>query len=479
MILRTNWIIKKKIYKLDTIINLATGELIDPEFILKEKNNYVDSLTKLGLYLIKKLINLKFKISENSFNMENNSFFYSLSHSTLHFLIIKTNSEYYYFYDFKTKFGVDMPEDINSIYKIINFSNSNHLDSYSLASDSFNLFLNTILFPKKSGANRKIYRKFYPIIENSTLLRTKNYTSGFQFFQEGEYNNVYNYDQSSAYPAELLNNTPIGEPLKLKKFEDIKINDWFCVRIYLKNVKLKYGFDWLKLIPNQKYIYLTKELYKLFQETYTGDYKISDFVAFKTTQHQFDKFIKKTIIDAKIVTRDVYIKKYTKLLANSLIGYFGRNIDSESYTINYINNKYEIEHLKKHRDPIYLPIYLCIQGRQKAKFLYLLNKYKNDIVYANTDGFISTKKLNIDNLNINFSSNIGKYRLDKEFKNIYIKNLNCYSAITIKNDIENILSGIPATKLIKPSELKNVKYKIPQRYEYITDDLEVKIEYIN
>lgn len=475
MFLLTKWQLNcKNEYELQQIINQENNAILTlNDLFFADNQYYLDNLDRFSIYLLNFLLCKGFKNVSNLDDLKENTFFTILHGGECNAFYVQTTHRIT-FYNFKKKFGVSF-KDYKTNKKLLDYAIENHRTLASLGADAYNEFLHTIFRPKKdAGANKKLMREDYPILKDKMLEKAKKYCAGYQFYLKGDYNNVYNYDQASAFPSQLLTRTPTGSPKKdIKTLDKVPNNYWYCVDIIYFNLKLKYGHDWLKSdsLPTHGHLYLTKELYELFIETYTADFKIVGILAFKTVRNRFNKFVDKNVIQGKIHEQDKEIAKYNKYIANSLIGYCGRNIDVKTNTFKLKNGICIVNTKKQKIDPLYLPLYLYVNGKQKAEFIRTLNR-TNGIIYANTDGFITTEPQPLNKLNSRITGDLGAYKYKCEYAIIHIETINGYAGITTYGEIDNTIAGMRLENIITPEQYAQQDYTY--FVEYTTPELKVK-----
>lgn len=334
------------------------------------------------------------------------------------------------FVNFKSKFGVEFSDNLSSNWKLIDYAIAKGREKISLGADAYNEFLLTIFKPKpEENANHKLMRENFPIFEYDLMLtEAKRNVAGFQFVKKGWFENVFEYDISSSYPASALGLTPTGLPFYFSKFED-------CPKSYFKIIKFTYynlqkkpnEFDLFK-VGHMGQMCLTESLFEEFKKTYICNIHIQQIEAFKTRKSLFEKFIYQTIIDGKFKQKDPTIAKYNKFVGNAIIGYLGRNTTTLRNSAKIEPNGLKIEAVEENIDPIYLPAYLAILDRAKSRFIKIVRKFRDKIIYANTDGFLSTQKIDIDLLNSAVCSLIGNFREKTHYKKIFISSINGYAA---------------------------------------------------
>ena len=464
-----NTTLEKDIYKIDRIIDQETGEIITIDDILSlEGNIYVNDLDIAFLSLI---LELKKRKLTNVFNVsKNNQFSFYYASGECFNIKIRYNDHDINIINFKKKFGVDFG-DFKENTKLLEYARNHNRLAKSIGVDAFNEWMQSHFFVKGRKLNVNacwtiFRRRDYPILKNEILDRAKEFTCGYQFSKQGYYENlVFEYDRSSSYPSQLLSETPIGKPIEYSSLEDIPSTYFFIVKLTALDIKIKPNcIDWLSIDNrNVTTLILTKHLYKLFLDTYTYfSLKIKQIIGFKTSKGVFTNFIQNTIIEGKINENDKRIAKYNKYIANSLNGYFGKNTTKmqTKFVAGKIVSKYT------ETDPIYLPVYLYVTGKAKAEFVRKLQEIgKDNIIYANTDGFLTTNQIDLDMLNFDCKTEVGAFKKKNTYKQLYIECVNGYAGLTIDGTIDNTIAGLSATDKVS---VDNYRAK---RFDYIVKEI--------
>lgn len=414
---------------------------------------FVDDLNILYTYLIKFLLdnNIKFDYSYKNGKCAN--------------LKVKFDNKNIFFVNFKTKFGVDFDFKNNENNEIlIEYARKNGYDKMSLGADAYKEFLNTIFKPKPyhENANYNLIREDFPIFDyDEMLLEAKKNVYGFQFVKSGNYNNIFEYDISGAYPASAFNDLPTGLPFYFNNIEDVPKSYFKIIKFSFYDCSLKQnGINFLN-VSHLGQLTLTERLFEAFKKNYDAKIKIKKIEAFKTRKSQLANFLNNTVIKGKQLEQNKRIASYNKVLGNSLIGYLGRNTITYKNTAKLTQQGIIYDNIEQKIDPIYLPAYLCILDSAKSKFLKAIKPYFNDIIYANTDGFLISKQLNLDILNLqNANSIVGNFKEKHHFKEIHIQCINGYSAITTDAELVNVISGMSFEETLTPEQYrtKNFSY---------------------
>lgn len=446
------------------IVKPTTAKVIDfIEKIEKEITFYCNNLDIFYIYLIKDLLKNGYTQAEKG--KKRFSFVYK-NGVVPNVKIINAAGVKVYFVSFIKKFGIDWDDVTRAERKeLVEYARTHGRVALSLGADAYAEFVATVLHPNKyksAFTRAQIMRKdnHYPMFwYDKWLLDAKENVSGFQYCKRGLYNNLFDIDKSASYPSQLLCDTPCGLPCIFEKMEDVPASYFKIITFTYFNCKPKK--DAIKFINTSAMGLLTlpQSMFNLFLENYDCDIKIRRIMAFKTQKSPFAKFIDQTLINGKTREKRPHIAKYNKYIGNSLVGYFGRNTFTTNSAIIIDNKKYVLSETPTEIDPIYLPIYIFVLDRAKTEFIRTIKKYRNYIVYANTDGFLSTKPLPLDLMNINNSNAaVGNYRIKHEYKEIYIECMNGYTGITTDGQIDNTISGITLTEAITPEQYRNKQY---------------------
>ena len=268
-------------------------------------------------------------------------------------------------------------------------------------------------------------------------------TSGYQYFRRGIYTNIQSYDISKSYASQLLNNLPIGNGRVYEKIEQIPDSYWYVVQFVCFDIKVKDGkIDFAHCNKkNVKILTLTKHLFELFRENYvTSAMRVKRILAFKTRRAMCQNFINNNVLDTQIAP---VLVKYNKAIANSIVGYMGKNRRVIRSKITHSRKTYKIEYTVEESEPVYLPIYLYVTGKAKAEFIRTLqNIGLEHILYANTDGLLTDLTLDENRLNFGRHNTIGIFKHKGTFKEIYIECVNGYCGQYLDGTLDNTLSGM-------------------------------------
>lgn len=452
----TDFEIKKDTYILKSLIDQETGERLSLEEALsftEDTTLYIDNLNILYAYLLKYLLsNLKLTCALNNLRLKKNTFSYSAKDGSCSNVAVMLECKIM-FISFGAKFGIDFRKEYAENLELLEYAHERGRTASSVGSDAYNEFLSTLFRPKeKATANRQAMRDSYPIIKlTDELLQAKELCAGYQYVQQGRYSKAYNYDQASAYPAQLIGSTPTGKPYIFKKLNQIPKSYFYLVTFYYFDLKVKENFlNFLDLYKTAGKLTLTEHLYKQFKKHYEANIDIEKYTAFKTRARRFDKFINANALDGKENEPRRHIAKYNKFIVNSLIGYSGRNTQITYTTARLVNNKLIQSKKIAKIDTIYLPLYLYAVGKAKAEFVDTLQQHYDKLIYANTDGFITCEPLDLKQLNREYTGQLGRYKADAEYTQLYIESINGYAGIKTDGSIDNTISGMTIDSIITP-----------------------------
>lgn len=367
------------------------------------------------------------------------------------------------FVQWRAKFGVDFDEkNMQKNVDLLEYAESKNHDKNSLGADSFAYWLRLTFGDDREAVARKIIRKRkFPLLDIDILNRAKYAVQGVQFCKPGKYFNVRDIDISGSYPASACNSMPIGKPFFFSTLDEVPCSYFFVVRLNFWNgIKCKSRFDWLDERRHTGTLVLTQHLFELFLKDYETTFKIAEICAFKTEKGLLDKFIDLTVIQGKQREKRAHIAKYNKNLGNSLIGYFGRNAHTIEMTAKFDPQGAKIEQHEKDIDPVYLPVYLAVLDASKAKFIKSITPIIDKIIYANTDGFLTTSNdVDLSLLNIrNSNALLGNFKTKHTYQRIYIQGINQYAGITTDGLIDNTISGMTLSDSITPEQLANRQF---------------------
>ena len=428
------------------LVDKTKHEFHELFFCRQDTTFYVDNLNLLYVYIIKFLCDneIKFDFAYKNGKCSN----------------VKTciNDCKILFINFKAKFGVDFSSNYEDNKKLIDYALEHHRTKLSLGADAYSEFLHTIFKRKEEeNANYNLIREDFPIFKyDDMLLEAKKNVYGFQHAQAGRYKNIYDYDISGSYPASALNDTPTGPPHYYDKLEDAPKSYFKIIKFTYFDCKLKAnGIDFVK-VQSMGSLTLTERLFELFKECYSAKIIIKKIEAFKTRKSMFKQFIEQTVIAGKTMQKDKILAQYNKAVGNAIIGYLGRNETTLQNTAKITQNGLEIDKVEKEIDPIYLPAYLAILDASKAKFLKAIKPYWKNILYANTDGFLCTKEIELAFLNFrNTNKLLGNFRLCHKYNDIYVECINGYAGITEDGEIVNTISGMSFERILTPDDYQS------------------------
>lgn len=297
---------------------------------------------------------------------------------------------------------------------------------------------------KNEFINRNLFKRMFhePMKDEfKHLKRAKDIVVPFMYLKKaGVYNNIYSYDKKSSFPSQIYNSVfPIENGKNVKSLNEIPEKKWFVaeIRIYTVRIK-KYDFYGLmdKYLENLRQpftIDIDSESLKAIEELYDIDYNINQVFYYKLKQSIFDEFFYNNInISNK------YLRKYGKAKNNTLIGSFGAN--DEITTYKYILKEDKLSYVSeydKREHNAYYPMYLYVNGKAKAEFCRICNKFFDNLIYANTDGLMLDTYVDMD-IVINESKydNIGRYELRQYYLEFAAKEVSNYSAIYADDDGE-------------------------------------------
>ena len=432
------------------LINQETGESLNLTDILNVEENqthYVKEMLPVFLNLLKFCYANNYKQKLDMKKLCKNSYFASARTpiDCVMFALKNKHGAIVKFINFASKFGVDYSDYATNL-KLLNYAKDNGRNCSSLGADAFNEFVRTKFFNLLAGIKILREDENFPMIEYDILNECKKNVAGYQYCKKGRYNNVFSYDITSSYPANMYSDMPTGKGRYFDNIEDVPSSYFYVVKFCYLTAKLNENYiDFLDIENKQDgVICLPKNLFKLFLKTYTCEtINVLQILAFKTKKNIFKKFIDKNILRGKELEKDKAIKKYNKLIANSLTGYFGKNTIRETAVFKHDNNTTSVELIEQKRDPIYLPVYIAILDSAKAKFITTLNAHKDVIIYANTDGFISLQAIDTNALNNGVSDGVGAYKFKGCYKDIYIRAINSYCGLFDNGEFDVCMSGVP------------------------------------
>lgn len=286
------------------------------------------------------------------------------------------------------------------------------------------------------------------------------YAGGYMFAHKGEYGHGYSYDINSLYPAcmseELL---PSREPIlfegeyRYDSFRPLYMQRMF-VRLRVKkdgipflpdfrrdwggNLRLLNSNGFVELLLTNVDMELMKENYEYFIGEYRGGYK------FATVKGFFNNFIlpryaKKTLNPSVGVVE--------KGLLNAAIGRYGAYMSGKLLEPELKDNS-SVEWLPYKASSqdfySYLPLPAFVNAYARKRLLYYIKKYREHVIYADTDSIVSTEKLDVP-----ISKKMGDFKIEREFDKLRILDIHKYAMQLTDGSTHVCLSG---------NTLKNLDY---------------------
>lgn len=470
MIINAKTKIEKNILKIEYLYNLETGEVykdIARLFnTLKRQNTsiYIPEFTHISIYFFKYLIQSGYKNTINS-DLKNNEFLFRAKDNAINKIILMQYDKKYCFVDYADKFGQEYTGNLD----IYNYAKAQGYTKNSLAMDAFETWI-------KSRYGRGDYRfetmrNDFPILDKQTqavMDKVKEQVcKGYQFACIKKYDALYEMDQFSAYPAQLCGRTPKGKPYIFEELEQVPAGYYKIITFTYTGLKLKNGYiDFIKFDLGHFDTFGTltaPECYfRLMQEHYIFNYKITKIYAFKTENNRFKSIVNRLVIQGR-KGQPKSIAKYNKALAVALVGKFGQKTTNEQC----IFENGEIKRQTCELEPIYTPLHVYVVCNQKCLLIRTHQKFKQFVAYSNTDSLLTTQIIdNINNGIENTIEDLGLFRPKSMLKRVGINGVNKYYAIDENNAVKTCLSGIQfeTTPTIEELETGNVL-----RRQYIPD----------
>lgn len=404
---------------------------------------YIDELNILYAYIIKFLC-------DNDIEFD-----YAYKNGKCSNIKAKIQGKEVYYVNFRSKFGVDFQDNYYDNLRLVEYAIAHKRVKLSIGADAYAEFLGTIFKEKaEENANYKLIREDFPVFEYDAILEeAKKNVYGFQYAVPGHYARTFDYDISGSYPANALNDTPTGLPHYYTTLEEVPKSYFKIIRFSYYDCNLKPGGIHFVKVGRVGVCCLTEALFEEFKRNYDAHIKIKQIVAFKTRKSMFTKLINQTVIAGKTLEKDALIAKYNKAVGNAIIGYLGRNTKTCRNVAKLTAQGIIYEKIEQDIEPIYLPAYLSILDKAKAKFLRTIKPYWQHIIYCNTDGFLSTVPIDLDLLNFrNANKVLGNFRQCHEFKDLFVECINGYAGITADGECINTISGMTFDKILTPDE---------------------------
>ena len=254
--------------------------------------------------------------------------------------------------------------------------------------------------------------------------RKNFYKGGRVEVYKGLGKNLYYYDFNSLYPSVMLEEMPIGSPIKTKKYEVGKIGYYHIKLLQTTNLKISpliytdaTGNYYVNGKKGTEFYVMQPDLTIL--DSYKIKYKVMDGYYFEATGKVFEDYVNH-YYEIKSKTTDEVEKYISKLMLNSLYGKFGQKLWGTAIEV---TNKENREGLifNPSTDLVLVDKKLNVKfkGIHIACYITSLARYRlftamkeigfDNIFYCDTDSIITTKK-------IKFGTEIGELKLVDKIK---------------------------------------------------------------
>lgn len=312
-------------------------------------------------------------------------------------------------------------------------------------------------FKESLKETRKYYNSLWPqLTPQINRIIKSGYNSGTLYAKPGFYNQpVYHYDLNSAY-AEAFKKAaiPVGIPIIHKGF--IPIDDEH-LNIYCMDLNVEYTshtmFPYLvnsgnnHKLPSQiisntgaqsLYKVITQTEFLDLQRDYDVEYECLYTFQFNKAIGLFNNWVNKFFTLKNSAEGD--LRTVYKGILASLAGKFAQGIEQQNIPLR-VNEFGNVEYktIKIERDDVQyinpaISIFIVDYVRKLMRDTIRKINYQN-IVNADTDGFISTKKLDLE-----LSKDLGKWKCTK-YDNIIVNGTRSYF-YTVNGEFHSSISGL-------------------------------------
>ena len=302
---------------------------------------------------------------------------------------------------------------------------------------------------------------------------------------------VISFDYNSLYPAVMLEDEmPYGEPLLYENESEIEEHPNYRLRIYCLYVKeATCNYDSIPFIGTKKSIFgvaydysreikdsiicLWEDEYKLFKYNYTGDWDITNIVAFKSRRFLFKKFlydkiktkeeasaelhhlddIKDTMSEEEYIDKKAMQemkKRVAKLYMNGVSGKFGMKDTRFSSYISGYNRDGSLEFSEKASTTqyYYRAIYSKITSGGRCRLISHIEENVDRVLYWDTDSIYLIGKEVPSSIQANCDDNrIGALKYEGHYKKMKVIKAKCYIKELDNGELVKSIAG--ATKEIK------------------------------
>ena len=427
-------------------------------FSIRPDKIVVDDLSVAYVYMIKALLTAGYECVTDM-ELRPHTFTVSDSSGKCSYLAFNAGRGMTQLYHFKSKYGIDFSDNPDENTEVMIYAEKAGRISRGIGADAYREFLHTVYKKKdRDDADYKLIREIMPEL-GASFSSSKRNVAGYQIAVAGRYSNVYSYDIRASYPASALNAVPYGMPKTYDHYVPIDGSHWAVYSFIYYGRRLRPGYvDFLASHPQRGIEHLPAYLYRLALDTYDFEgLHVGRSVVFKTRKSVFGRFIEKNVFRGRLAEISPRIAKYNKIFANSLIGYLGRNTTRKAniYTLN--DGMIERKRVKVDQAEIYTPMYIEILDHAKTKFIRAINAADAPVIYANTDGFMTTAPINLKRVNACAHMSIGGLSLRRVYDDLAIQSINGYVG-TYTDDSGQQHTDITVSGLRILSELDPERY---------------------
>lgn len=414
---------------------------------------YLPSLDVAYADILRTLFNLGYTCTPNAYKLSPCTFNIFISNNSCsHIDICHKNNTILRIISFRSKTGLSYSHfgQENDVNHFLEFLHLNGLNRSGLGADAYAAFLMSI-FGHSDESAYTLVRSIFPILPYS-FGGAKRLVAGYQTYAQGMYDNVYSYDIHRAYTYSMRGEIPQGLPMVYDGYRAPRGNQWSIYEcVFAGKKSVPGGIDWLPQETTHGTLWLPQNLYADAQRDYTFDFfAVSHTFIFKTRAHRFDDFL------ALYGDMSGMFSRYSKRLCNALVGYLGRNPRENKTIFKRKNNEITRETVNMPSKAIYPPAYICLLDRHKSRFLAMLRAAggKSNIIYANTDGFMTRNPINLSRFNVGLDwVQPGSLQLRDVYRKIYIEKINQYAAERSDGTLDNCISGARLARSVSPSDL--------------------------
>lgn len=307
------------------------------------------------------------------------------------------------------------------------------------------------------------FNKIFPTLDNEMERKIRSgYMGGYMYAKDGEYLDAKYWDCNSMYPYILSEKPlPFGEAVRF----DGKYESDASHKLYIQNMTFRAdlkdggipflsvpmqvnGYRDLHVESTHGYInmYLTNiDIHLLYDNYDVSVYEWSGGWKFKKSQGFFYDYVD-SYFQVKKLAKGAK-RTLSKNMLNSLVGKFGV-LPKDNLLVPYINDSdkigWKISASNTQQSKHYLPVSMFVTSYGRSILFDALRANMDNVVYANTDGFITVGKSDASGIVLH-KTNLGEWKCEAEYKKLVVLGIGMYQGLKIDDTFDTVTSGITRT----------------------------------